>query len=117
MGRPFGIELEGPVYTCKWCHTHLGLACDLISKEIKPEEGYVAYVFSRLFNTIILTEATSNNFHDVYCVGCGNDIGFYSAVDEGGPYRVLRGELHGPEGSDDGSEESVDGSEGSDDTV
>ncbi|KAG2301453.1 hypothetical protein Bca52824_030104 [Brassica carinata] len=111
MGRPFGIELEGPVYTCKWCHTHLGLASDLISKEIKPEEGYVAYVFSRLFNTIILTEATSNNFHDVYCVGCGNDIGFYSvrkdppktlihhqnkvqedfsAVDEGGPYRVLR---------------------------
>ncbi|KAF8094873.1 hypothetical protein N665_0351s0040 [Sinapis alba] len=97
MGRPFGIELEGPVYTCKECQTHLAVPSDITSKEI--ENGYFIYVFSRLYNTIILAEAT-DDFHDIFCVGCSNDIGIYGVSDPNS-YRVLRSELHGPEGSDD----------------
>ncbi|KAL0685631.1 hypothetical protein Bca4012_052479 [Brassica carinata] len=74
MGRAFGIELEGAVYTCKWCDTHLGVPSDIISKE--TEDGCLVYVFSRLYNTIILAEATGD-FHDIFCVGCSNDIGIY----------------------------------------
>ncbi|XP_013619905.1 PREDICTED: protein yippee-like At3g55890 isoform X1 [Brassica oleracea var. oleracea] len=132
MGRAFGIELEGAVYTCKWCDTHLGVPSDIISKE--TEDGCLVYVFSRLYNTIILAEATGD-FHDIFCVGCSNDIGIYgvrketpprlrfhqsklnsstlyvcslilyvvsfSQVSDPNSFRVLRSELHGPEGSDD----------------
>ncbi|CAG7895476.1 unnamed protein product [Brassica rapa] len=97
MGRAFGIELEGAVYTCKWCETHLGVQSDIISKE--TEDGCLVYVFSRLYNTIILAEATGD-FHDIFCVGCSNDIGIYGVSDPNS-FRVLRSELHGPEGSDD----------------
>ncbi|KAH0899732.1 hypothetical protein HID58_049300, partial [Brassica napus] len=97
MGRAFGIELEGAVYTCKWCDTHLGVPSDIISKE--TEDGCLVYVFSRLYNTIILAEATGD-FHDIFCVGCSNDIGIYGVSDPNS-FRVLRSELHGPEGSDD----------------
>ncbi|BAS85898.1 Os03g0698500 [Oryza sativa Japonica Group] len=32
MGRLFVMHLEGKVYSCKHCHTHLGLSSDIISK-------------------------------------------------------------------------------------
>lgn len=32
MGRLFVITLEGSIYSCKHCHTHLGLSDDIISK-------------------------------------------------------------------------------------
>ncbi|KAF2599181.1 hypothetical protein F2Q68_00011807 [Brassica cretica] len=91
MGRVFVIELEGPVYTCKKCHTHLALPSDIISKNGRHE-----YEFSRLFNTF-LAERTVK---DIFCVVCSNEIGIYGVTDPNS-YWVMRGELHGPEGSDD----------------
>jgi hypothetical protein len=35
MGRLFLMHLEGNVYSCKHCKTHLGLAGDIISK-VRP---------------------------------------------------------------------------------
>ncbi|CAF2143764.1 hypothetical protein YC2023_025378 [Brassica napus] len=67
MGRAFGIELEGAVYTCKWCDhrvRHIS-ASKVISSLRRPS-----------YNTIILAEATGD-FHDIFCVGCSNDIGIY----------------------------------------
>ncbi|CAN6802157.1 unnamed protein product [Brassica oleracea] len=69
MGRVFVIELEGPVYTCKKCHTHLALPSDIISKVI--DNGRHEYEFSRLFNTF-LAERTVK---DIFCVVCFNEIG------------------------------------------
>uniref|UniRef100_A0A0D9VXT7 Yippee domain-containing protein n=1 Tax=Leersia perrieri TaxID=77586 RepID=A0A0D9VXT7_9ORYZ len=39
MGRLFVMHLEGKVYSCKHCHTHLGLATDIISKEAAHEKS------------------------------------------------------------------------------
>ncbi|KAK6231244.1 hypothetical protein SCA6_001317 [Theobroma cacao] len=50
MGRLFVITLEGSVYSCKHCQTHLALLDDIISKNFdgwshcdgrKPKEGHV----------------------------------------------------------------------------
>ncbi|XP_033140779.1 protein yippee-like At3g08990 [Brassica rapa] len=118
MGRVFVIELEGAVYTCKKCHTHLALPSDIISKVIDVfshlhlifnltlhfdmplmfsfQNGRHEYEFSKLFNTF-LAERTVK---EIFCVVCSNEIGIYGVTDPN-TYWVMRAELHGPEGSDD----------------
>ncbi|KAF3618109.1 Protein yippee-like [Capsicum annuum] len=39
MGRLFLITLEGNIYSCKHCHTHLGLADHIISKHLNRAQG------------------------------------------------------------------------------
>ncbi|XP_018438666.1 protein yippee-like At3g55890 [Raphanus sativus] len=95
MGRVFVIELEGPVYTCTKCHTHLGLPNDIIAKNGRHE-----YNFTRLFNTFLVESTSNSAFPDICCVGCSKNMGIYSVSDPNS-YWVMRGELHGPEGSDD----------------
>ncbi|KAJ4870354.1 Protein yippee-like [Raphanus sativus] len=99
MGRVFVIELEGAVYTCKECHTHLGLPNDIITKKIQAT--LITYNFSRLFNTFLAERKSKPALQDIFCVGCANLIGMYRVSDKWGPYWLLRRELHGPEGSDD----------------
>ncbi|KAF8094872.1 hypothetical protein N665_0351s0039 [Sinapis alba] len=72
MGRSFLIELKGPVYTCKWCHTHLAVPSDIISKN-GPHE----YEFTRLFNTYLVERMTNPGFQAIFCVCCSNEIGLY----------------------------------------
>ncbi|CAH8327244.1 unnamed protein product [Eruca vesicaria subsp. sativa] len=96
MGRVFAIELEGPVYTCLECNTHLGVPSDIISKEVEV----FTYVFSRLFNTFLVEKTSNPALQDIFCVGCFNDVGTYG-VSGPNSCRVFRNLVHGPEGSDD----------------
>ncbi|KAL0692537.1 hypothetical protein Bca4012_059717 [Brassica carinata] len=90
MGRVFVIELEGPVYTCIECHTHIGVASDIISKEIEEvfdiHDNDIIYDFSRLFNTFLAENTFYSALQNIFCVGCANLMGIYniSQVDEGG---------------------------------
>jgi hypothetical protein len=47
MGRLFVMHLEGKVYSCKHCHTHLGLSSDIISKSFHCKHGK-AYLFNKV---------------------------------------------------------------------
>ncbi|XP_038998791.1 protein yippee-like At3g08990 [Hibiscus syriacus] len=52
MGRLFVITLEGNVYSCKHCRTHLALFDDLISKSFHCRHGK-AYLFDKVVNTTV----------------------------------------------------------------
>ncbi|TYJ15180.1 hypothetical protein E1A91_A10G167400v1 [Gossypium mustelinum] len=47
MGRIFMITLEGCVYSCKHCFTHLALIDDIISKSFHCGHGK-AYLFDKV---------------------------------------------------------------------
>ncbi|XP_072146899.1 uncharacterized protein [Setaria viridis] len=47
MGRLFLMHLDGNVYSCKHCKTHLGLAGDIISKAFHCKHGK-AYLFHKV---------------------------------------------------------------------
>ncbi|KAH0837318.1 hypothetical protein HID58_092445 [Brassica napus] len=79
----FVIELEGAVYTCKKCHTHLALPSDIISK-----------------NGLTNMSSLNSSIHFWLKNGGGMKRSFVSFVTD----QILLGyeaELHGPEGSDD----------------
>ncbi|KAG4962233.1 hypothetical protein JHK86_039101 [Glycine max] len=46
MGRLFVTHLEGQIYTCKHCRTHLALYEDIVSKAFHSRHGR-AYLFSK----------------------------------------------------------------------
>ncbi|KAJ4835051.1 hypothetical protein Tsubulata_012847 [Turnera subulata] len=48
MGRLFVISLDGHLYSCKHCRTHLALADDIISKSFHSRHGR-AYLFDNAF--------------------------------------------------------------------
>ncbi|PPD67126.1 hypothetical protein GOBAR_DD35998 [Gossypium barbadense] len=81
MGRIFMITLEGRVYSCKHCFTHLALLDDIISKSFHCGHGK-AYLFDKVVN---ITEGEKEErmmmtgLHtvvDIFCVGCGSIVGW-----------------------------------------
>ncbi|CAA6656743.1 unnamed protein product [Spirodela intermedia] len=58
MGRLFLVRLDGKIYSCKHCETHLALCEDIISKE------------ERLMMTGMHTVS------DLFCSGCGSLLGW-----------------------------------------
>nr|XP_019706341.1 protein yippee-like isoform X1 [Elaeis guineensis]XP_019706342.1 protein yippee-like isoform X1 [Elaeis guineensis]XP_019706343.1 protein yippee-like isoform X1 [Elaeis guineensis] len=58
MGRLFLIHLEGKIYSCKHCQTHLALYTDIMSKSFHCRHGK-AYLFHKVFkapNLLAFTE-------------------------------------------------------------
>ncbi|KAL8470391.1 hypothetical protein ACS0TY_033027 [Phlomoides rotata] len=47
MGRIFEVTLEGKIYSCKHCGTHLALTDDIVSKSFHCRHGR-AYLFSKV---------------------------------------------------------------------
>ncbi|KAG8649431.1 hypothetical protein MANES_08G091500v8 [Manihot esculenta] len=81
MGRLFVISLEGSIYSCKHCQTHLAFADDIISKTFHCRHGK-AYLFDKVVN---ITEGDQEErmmmtgMHtvvDIFCVGCGSILGW-----------------------------------------
>nr|GEY43560.1 protein yippee-like [Tanacetum cinerariifolium] len=52
MGRLFQVTLEGKIYSCKHCKTHLALCDDIVSKAFHCKHGK-AYLFSKVVNVTI----------------------------------------------------------------
>ncbi|XP_062214891.1 protein yippee-like [Phragmites australis] len=111
MGRLFLIHLDGNVYSCKHCHTHLALAADIISKAFHSKHGK-AYLFNKVVNVtngvkddrMMITGM--HTVSDIFCVGCGSIVGWkYEAAHEKsqrykeGKYILERYKVSGPDGS------------------
>ncbi|KAB2007030.1 hypothetical protein ERO13_A11G329400v2 [Gossypium hirsutum] len=110
MGRIFMITLEGRVYSCKHCFTHLALLDDIISKSFHCGHGK-AYLFDKVVN---ITEGEKEErmmmtgLHtvvDIFCVGCGSIVGWkYEAAHEKaqkykeGKFILERFKVLGPDG-------------------
>ncbi|KAF6153588.1 hypothetical protein GIB67_027455 [Kingdonia uniflora] len=58
MGRLHLVNLEGRIYSCKHCQTHLALYGDIISKTFHCKHGK-AYLFEKV---------SFRKFHEMYCI-------------------------------------------------
>ncbi|KAG2546695.1 protein yippee-like [Panicum virgatum] len=111
MGRLFLTHLDGNVYSCKHCKTHLGLASDIISKAFHSKNGK-AYLFHKVVNVtpgvkedrMMITGM--HTVSDIFCVCCGSIVGWkYEAAHEKnqrykeGKYILERFKVAGPDGS------------------
>ncbi|XP_022156902.1 protein yippee-like [Momordica charantia] len=81
MGRLFVVNLEGQIYSCKYCGTHLALYDDIISKSFHCKHGK-AYLFNKVVNVSsgkIEDRLMMTGMHtvaDIFCVGCGSIVGW-----------------------------------------
>ncbi|XP_061376579.1 protein yippee-like [Gastrolobium bilobum] len=81
MGRLFVVNLEGRIYSCKHCHTHLALCEDIISKAFQSRHGK-AYLFNKVVNVSVgekeerLMMTGLHTVADIFCVGCGSIVGW-----------------------------------------
>ncbi|XP_057475404.1 protein yippee-like [Actinidia eriantha] len=81
MGRVFVVTLEGKIYSCKHCRTHLALSDHIVSKSFLCRHGK-AYLFRKVSNvTVGETEERMmmTGMHvvaDIFCVGCGSIVGW-----------------------------------------
>ncbi|XWS59949.1 hypothetical protein CRYUN_Cryun08bG0166100 [Craigia yunnanensis] len=88
MGRVFMVTLEGSVYSCKHCFTHLVLLDDIISKSFHCRHGK-AYLFDKVVNITVgekeerMMMTGMHTVVDIFCVGCGSIVGWkYEAAHE-----------------------------------
>ncbi|GFQ02511.1 protein yippee-like [Phtheirospermum japonicum] len=81
MGRVFVLTLEGKIYSCKHCGTHLALSDDIVSKSFHCRHGK-AYLFNKVVNVThgekeerqMMTG--SHIVEDLFCVKCGSIVGW-----------------------------------------
>ncbi|XP_019103771.1 protein yippee-like isoform X1 [Beta vulgaris subsp. vulgaris] len=103
MGRLFVVHLEGKIYSCKHCRTHLAVSEDIVSKVLKGKKFDVihylttalhvliqsfhsrhgkAYLFNRVVNVTLgekedrLMMTGMHSVADIFCVGCGSIVGW-----------------------------------------
>ncbi|XP_020275019.1 protein yippee-like At5g53940 isoform X2 [Asparagus officinalis] len=98
MGRIFTVELDGRIYRCRFCHTHLALAEDIISRSFHCRRGK-AYLFNNVFYGVgfLLYPGSYSQKHanisvgsleermmlsgmhtvaDIFCCCCGQNVGW-----------------------------------------
>ncbi|XP_019456947.1 PREDICTED: protein yippee-like isoform X2 [Lupinus angustifolius] len=111
MGRLFVLHLEGKIYSCKHCHTHLALSEDIVSKSFHSRHGK-AYLFNKVVNVSFGEKddrQMTTGMHtvaDIFCVGCGSIVGWkYEIAHENsqkykeGKSVIERFKVSGPDGS------------------
>lgn len=111
MGRIFRITLEGNIYSCKHCRTHLAVADDIISKSFHCRHGK-AYLFDKVENVTVGEKEQRmmmTGMHivvDIFCVTCGSIVGWkYESANEKsqkykeGKYILERFKVLGPDGT------------------
>ncbi|KAG5053047.1 hypothetical protein AAZX31_02G240600 [Glycine max] len=111
MGRLFVTHLEGQIYSCKHCRTHLALYEDIVSKSFHSRHGR-AYLFSKVVNvTVGVNEDRQmltgmHTVADIFCVGCGSIVGwrYETAHEKSQKYKegksvLERYKVSGPDGN------------------
>ncbi|XP_051127132.1 protein yippee-like [Andrographis paniculata] len=111
MGRLFLIYLEGNIYSCKHCQTHLALSDDIMSKSFHCRHGK-AYLFEKVVNVTVgekeerMMMTGMHTVVDIFCVGCGSIVGWkYEGAHEKnqkykvGKFILERFKVLGPDGS------------------
>ncbi|KAG6395385.1 hypothetical protein SASPL_146028 [Salvia splendens] len=111
MGRVFVLNLEGKVYSCKYCGTHLAVSEDIVSKSFQSKHGK-AYLFNKVSNVTLgekeerLMMTGAHTVADLYCVQCGSIVGwkYEMAHEKSQKYKegksvLERFKMSGPDGS------------------
>ncbi|CAI9767524.1 unnamed protein product [Fraxinus pennsylvanica] len=111
MGRPFVVTLEGKIYSCKYCGTHLALSDDIASRAFQSRNGR-AYLFRKVANVTVGESEERKmltGIHivaDIFCVQCGSNVGwkYETAHEESQKYKegksvLERFKILGPDGS------------------
>ncbi|GMN41309.1 hypothetical protein TIFTF001_010535 [Ficus carica] len=111
MGRLFVVSLEGKIYSCRHCRTHLALCDDIVSKSFHSRHGK-AYLFSKVVNVSLgvkeerLMMTGLHTVADIFCVGCGSIVGwkYETAHEKGQKYKegksvLERVKVSGPDGN------------------
>ncbi|CAF1869652.1 BnaC04g56710D [Brassica napus] len=111
MGRLFVVHLEGKIYSCKHCKTHLALYEDIISKSFHCKHGK-AYLFNKVSNVTIgetedrMMMTGKHTVADIFCVSCGSIVGwrYETAHEKSQKYKegksvLERFKISGPDGS------------------
>ncbi|XP_024530248.1 protein yippee-like [Selaginella moellendorffii] len=81
MGRLCLIHLDGKIYSCRICHSHLATPGDLMAKNFHCRHG-TAYLFKTVVNVGIgkLEERQmTTGLHtvaDIYCICCRKILGW-----------------------------------------
>ncbi|KDP44782.1 hypothetical protein JCGZ_01282 [Jatropha curcas] len=111
MGRLFVVNLEGKIYSCKHCKTHLALYEDIVSKSFHSRHGK-AYLFNKVVNVSMgvkedrMMMTGIHTVVDIFCVGCGSIVGwkYEIAHEKSQKYKegksvLERFKVSGPDGS------------------
>ncbi|CDP14033.1 unnamed protein product [Coffea canephora] len=111
MGRLFVVSLEGKIYCCKHCGTHLALWEDIVSKSFQCRHGK-AYLFNKVANVTAgekeerMMMTGLHTVADIFCVRCGSIVGwkYETAHEKGQKYKegksvLERFKISGPDGS------------------
>nr|XP_043634093.1 protein yippee-like At3g55890 [Erigeron canadensis] len=75
------VTLEGQIYSCKQCKTHLALNDDIYSKGFHCKNGK-AYLFNKVVNVTVgikedrLMLTGMHTVADISCVKCGSIVGW-----------------------------------------
>ncbi|KAJ4978714.1 hypothetical protein NE237_009494 [Protea cynaroides] len=93
-GRLFVVSLEGKIYSCKYCQTHLALCEDIFSKSFHCRRGK-AYLFNKVVNVSVgekeerMMMTGMHIVAHIFCVGCGSIVGwkYESANEKGQKYK------------------------------
>eukprot|EP00761_Pharyngomonas_kirbyi_P012941 gb/GECH01012968.1/.p1 GENE.gb/GECH01012968.1/~~gb/GECH01012968.1/.p1 ORF type:complete len:114 (+),score=20.65 gb/GECH01012968.1/:1-342(+) len=81
MGKLFQVYLDGTMYICKHCQSHLALVDDIVSKNFHGYHG-TAYLFDNVVNTMSGPKEDRElrtGLHtvcDVYCSTCQSLLGW-----------------------------------------
>jgi len=88
MGRLYLIQLDGRVYTCRNCGSHLALCDELVSKSFLCRHGK-AYLFNTVVNVSVghqeerMMTTGMHIVSDIFCNCCGQIVGWkYEAANE-----------------------------------
>ncbi|EEF35530.1 protein yippee-like [Ricinus communis] len=111
MGRLFVVNLEGKIYSCKHCRTHLAVYEDIVSKSFTSRHGK-AYLFNKVVNVSVgvneerMMLTGLHTVADIFCVGCGSIVGwkYETAHEKSQKYKegksvLERFKVSGPDGS------------------
>ncbi|KAK1306034.1 hypothetical protein QJS10_CPA10g01408 [Acorus calamus] len=111
MGFLFVVNLEGKIYSCKHCQTHLALSDDIVSKAFHCRHGK-AYLFGKVVNVFSgsneerMMTTGMHTVADIFCVKCGSIVGWkYEAAHEKGQkykegkFILERFKVSGPDGT------------------
>ncbi|XP_030540487.1 protein yippee-like [Rhodamnia argentea] len=111
MGRVFVVTLEGKIYSCRHCKTHLAIGEDIVSKSFHCRHGR-AYLFNKVVNVSTgereerMMMTGMHTVADIFCVVCGAIVGwkYETAHEKSQKYKegksvLERIKLVGPDGS------------------
>eukprot|EP00250_Pteridium_aquilinum_P013367 c21299_g1_i1 orf=334-717(-) len=81
MGRPYLVKLEGKVYKCRSCHSHLTNSDELLSRGFHCRQGK-AYLFNLVVNILVgpkedrMMTTGLHTVSDLYCICCNQIVGW-----------------------------------------